>query len=192
MLTLIVQKLTEIPRALMVWMTIIAPIVAVFLTAHVDRPAPQARMFAAAQAGNVSSLESSLTDGGKIDARDDTGFTPLMIAARAGRLQAVSHLLDCGADIDAQSPIFGSPLMLASLYGHTEIVELLLAHHANITQANEFGRTALDFAVMGSSAPPQLIAELMKAQGLNASAEQVERARQAVDIPRHSGAADRK
>jgi hypothetical protein len=189
MSTAVVQKLREIPRALLVWMTLIAPIVAVFMAAHVDQPAPQARMFAAAQAGDVASLDSSRTDGGRIDERDDTGFTPLMIAARAGRLQAVMHLLDCGANIDAQSRVCGSSLMLASLYGHTEIVELLLAHHADVTQTNDVGRTALDFALMSNSATPQLIADLMGAHGLKASAEQVERARRSVDIPRHWGAA---
>ena len=190
MLKQAVHKFGEIPRACMVWMTIIAPVfVLLLLAAQTARPTPQARMFAAAQSGDVKTLASSLKDGGDIDQLDDTCFTPLMIAARAGQLDAVRQLLERGADLDINTPINGTALMQAALYGKTDVVNLLLAHHADVRVANAYQHTALDFALMSGSATPELIKILLKANGLKASAEQVESVRRAADTPRHWDAA---
>jgi ankyrin repeat protein len=190
MLKAVVEKIGEVPRALMVWTAIVAPVVVVILWGETDRPTPAARMLAAAQSGNVSEIETSLKRGAKVDVLDEIGCTPLMIAARAGNLDAVQRLLDRGAEIDARTPVCGTALIQASLFGRTEVVQLLLRRHANIRIANMFGRTALDYAMMSGSASTELVQCLLRAQGIKASAEQVECARRASDIPARWGAAD--
>ena len=190
MLKAVVEKFREVPRALMVWTAIATPILVVTLWGETDRPTPAVRMFAAAQSGDVSQIEASLKAGGKVDAVDDIGCTALMIAARAGNVGAVQRLLDHGADIDAQTPVCGTALIQSALYGRIEIVQLLLRRHANVHIANQYGRTALDYAMMSGSASTELVQCLLRAQGITASAEQVECARRANDIPRHWDAAD--
>ena len=57
----------------------------------------------AARAGDLDKARSLLAAGAAIDARDETGRTPLMLAAHAGNLSLVAALLAAGADVNASA-----------------------------------------------------------------------------------------
>ncbi len=78
------------------------------------------------------------------------GWAPLHYAATNGHLELMQLLLDGHAYIDASSPNGTTPLMMAAKYGTFEAVKLLLDAGADATVKNALGLTALDFAQAGS------------------------------------------
>ena len=58
-------------------------------------------VFAAAQNGDLAALERGLREGGRVDARDGYGRTPLHVAAYARRIDAMRALAAAGADPNA-------------------------------------------------------------------------------------------
>lgn len=68
--------------------------------------------------------------GTRIDTRNKSDETPLMIAALKGRTEFATKLIDRGADVNKTG---WTPLHYAATGGHVEIIELLLQkHHAYI------------------------------------------------------------
>uniref|UniRef100_A0A915KST4 Uncharacterized protein n=1 Tax=Romanomermis culicivorax TaxID=13658 RepID=A0A915KST4_ROMCU len=98
-----------------------------------------------------------------LDARNESGETPLTVSARLGRIQLVDFLIRCGSDVDAkdlvlfflsQNTVFGrnhfqelwSPLLNAAKEGFLEIVQLLVNAEADIEQPDVGGWTPLYWA----------------------------------------------
>jgi hypothetical protein len=67
-----------------------------------------------------------LDKGADIEAKDNSGQTPLLWAIYDGRKEIVKLLLDKGADIKAKDKIGLTPLSLATCGGRKEIAKLLL------------------------------------------------------------------
>ena len=55
-----------------------------------------------------------------------------------------------GADVNKREAYNTTLLMTAAREGRTEIVKLLLKHSARVLLRNDFGKTALDYAVTNS------------------------------------------
>ena len=66
-----------------------------------DERARYTGVFAAAANGDAAAIEAALRAGGRVDARDDAGRTPLHVAAHAGRRDAMRALVAAGADPNA-------------------------------------------------------------------------------------------
>lgn len=99
--------------------------------------------------------------GAKIEARDNRGFTALVIASGNGNMPVVALLLDRGADINARTNDGATALTQAAGHGHEQIVSLLVDRGADINiQAN--GYTALLYA---ESRGHHAIAELLRRSG---------------------------
>jgi tetratricopeptide (TPR) repeat protein len=79
----------------------------------------------AAGNGNVALIKVLLDSGAQVDARDDTGATPLMRAAMEGSKQAAAFLLSHGADVNATTPKGRSAGYFADLTQHAEVADLL-------------------------------------------------------------------
>ncbi|WP_444971146.1 ankyrin repeat domain-containing protein [Streptomyces sp. SAI-25] len=91
----------------------------------------------------------ALRAGARAESSDEEGTTALYLAAVHDRPGAVRLLLAAGADPDRASGPEGSdlPLCGAACGGHTEVVRALLAAGAQPDLREEFGFTALRWAV---------------------------------------------
>lgn len=95
--------------------------------------------------GAVEFILSKSTD--SLDARTDTGVTPLIEAARQGNRDSLQSLLAYGAKIDAPGARAMPAIVAAAAAGNADIVIQLAKAGASIHAANGAGRTALWYAV---------------------------------------------
>lgn len=102
-------------------------------------------IFEFAQSGNVEGLKK-VVNVLNLDARDEKGYSPLMLAAYHGRLEAVKLLISLKADILSRDKNGNSILMAATFNGHVEVVLFLLENGADPEAANFRKQTAMVFA----------------------------------------------
>ncbi|MEW1611877.1 MULTISPECIES: ankyrin repeat domain-containing protein [unclassified Streptomyces] len=97
----------------------------------------------------------ALRAGARVESSDEEGTTALYLAAVQDRPGAVRLLLAAGADPDRASGAGAGdlPLCGAACGGHTEVVEALLSAGARPDLREEFGFTALRWAVGLGHAP---------------------------------------
>lgn len=88
-------------------------------------------------------LRQLLADGARIEARDGTGATALLVATHANAVDAARALIEAGADVNARDEIHDSPYLYAGARGHLEILKMTLAHGADLESTNRYGGTAL-------------------------------------------------
>ncbi|MGH8228598.1 MAG: ankyrin repeat domain-containing protein [Steroidobacteraceae bacterium] len=79
--------------------------------------------------------------------RPEGGLTPLLYAVRAGCLGCMRALLKGGADVNKPTPEGVTPLISAIDNEHYDAAKYLLAHGANPSLWDWYGRTALYVAV---------------------------------------------
>eukprot|EP00043_Microstomoeca_roanoka_P012083 m.116017 g.116017 ORF g.116017 m.116017 type:complete len:682 (+) comp15385_c0_seq3:196-2241(+) len=85
----------------------------------------------------------------KIDLRDDTGSTPLILASLCGNVEAASCLIAYGANVNAQDTLGNTALHMAAWQERErsiDVVELLLKNHADPNIANAQTNTPLHHA----------------------------------------------
>ena len=63
--------------------------------------------------------------GANVNAKANSGYTPLHLAASAGYIDCVNILLECGADIGATDEFGKTPKQTAELSSKSNIVRLL-------------------------------------------------------------------
>ena len=80
-------------------------------------------LVAAAVRGDRATVEALLKAGADPNAKDDRGFTVLLLAASTGRTAVVEALLAGGADVQAKSRVGATALMMAAFAGHAATVE---------------------------------------------------------------------
>lgn len=97
----------------------------------------------AAEKGDAASIAGLLAKGAKIDARDESGRTALLIATHANQIEAAKVLIEAGADVNAKDNINDSPYLYAGARGHVEILRMTLANGADLKSTNRYGGTAL-------------------------------------------------
>src|SRR5207344_1458282 len=85
--------------------------------------------------------------GAAVNARSQSGFTPLLFAARQGDLESAQILLAAGANVNETSPAGMSALVVASASGHEELAQFLLEKGADPKLADGSGVTALHYAI---------------------------------------------
>lgn len=112
----------------------------------------------AALRGQENMVKSLIERGAEVN---KPGWAPLHYAATSGHAGIVRLLLEHHAFVDTESPNGTTPLMMAAQYGSTEALKLLLAEGAVASARNKLGKTALDFAHLGSR--PDAIAILTEA-----------------------------
>lgn len=108
----------------------------------------QPSLFEAVESGDAEQLQVSLAAGNTVDARDETGRTPLMTAVSQGTDQAMARaLIEAGADVNATSQAGWTPLMHAAEGAESaEMVQLLMFAGADPTVRNSDGQSAADLA----------------------------------------------
>lgn len=107
-------------------------------------------VIAAAWNGDVEAVRDLIARNAWLEARDESGATPLLIAthndevARNGSaLEIATLLIEAGADVNAKDNIQDSAYLYAGARGLNEILLLALDHGADLTSTNRFGGTAL-------------------------------------------------
>jgi len=106
---------------------------------------PHAALLAAAKKGDFSAAEKWIGQGAAVDARDESGWTPLIFAAQRGDFAMVKLLVSKGADVNAQTTTtIGSRVLAFSTEGRDlKLMEFLLDHGARINDRGRNGTTAL-------------------------------------------------
>lgn len=108
-------------------------------------------VFEAARRGNVVRLsELAESDLDTLNAKNEFGFTPLVLAAYRNQPDAVSFLIEKGVNVDEVTPE-GTALMGACYTGNITIVKQLLEAGASLEVKNGNGDTPLHFACMSGN-----------------------------------------
>ena len=87
-----------------------------------------------------------------VNAKDNTGETPLHIAARGNRDEIAVALIGAGADANAKENTGETPLHVAASENKAEAADALIAAGANIHAKDNAGATPLHAAVISRSA----------------------------------------
>jgi ankyrin repeat protein len=113
------------------------------MAAMAEGGAAERQLREAAQQGSAAQVRKALEHGADVEARDNTGATPLLIATHHNHVDAAKVLIDAGADVNAKDRIHDSPYLYAGARGYNAILRMTLAHGADLTSTNRYGGTAL-------------------------------------------------
>jgi ankyrin repeat protein len=136
----------------------------------------QTALMWATAGGHWEIVDLLIGAGADVNASSSGKFTPLMFAARTGDLKSAELLLDAGAEVNVATEDGLSPLLIASasldaITGsdyrlvieesqHEILGALLLDRGADVTQSDQYGMTALHYAVEMNK--PSLLRALLK------------------------------
>ena len=118
----------------------------------------------AAQKGELAKVEELLKQNPQlVNARDETGRTPLHWAARGIHLDVIKLLIQNGADVNARDNGNIMALHSVAARGHKEAAELLITHGSDLTAKDVTGNTPLSYAVSGTH---KVIVDLLLNRGV--------------------------
>ncbi|WP_299556210.1 ankyrin repeat domain-containing protein [Seonamhaeicola sp.] len=124
----------------------------------------QNNIFDICRSGNVHDIEKVFNeDPSMINAKNDAGYTPLILACYHGNESIVKFLLDKNCDVNSNSDN-GTPLMAAVVKQNLNITNMLLEKKADPNIADTNGTTALHYATLFKQ---NEIAELLVRAGAN-------------------------
>jgi ankyrin repeat protein len=108
----------------------------------------KADYFDAARKGRIDVINALLKAGAPINARDERGYTALILAAYNDQPAMVDFLLAHGADACLGDSKGNTAQMGVAYQGYDEISQRLLAAKCDVNQANGEGQTALMMAAL--------------------------------------------
>lgn len=114
----------------------------------------------AAAANDTARIETLIKDGARVDARDASGRTALLVATHADAVDAARILIAAGADVNAKDNIEDSPYLYAAAEGRLDILRLTLKAGADLKSVNRYGGTGLIPA--SHHGHPAIVRELLK------------------------------
>ena len=100
-------------------------------------------LFTAASYNSCQVAQLLIQNGADVNAKDDSGDTPLHEAAYNNAIAMVAHLLLSGAQANAADISDWTPLHFAALNNSTDAAELLLIRGAQVNAKNSGGQTPL-------------------------------------------------
>ncbi|HHJ1299740.1 ankyrin repeat domain-containing protein [Pseudomonas sp. P1B16] len=113
------------------------------LAAHAENTTLDNHLHNAASHDDVRTLQQLLTQGARLESRDEQGRTALMVATHGNQVAAAQALIEAGADVNAKDNIDDSPYLYAGARGLNDILRLTLSHGADLRSTNRYGGTAL-------------------------------------------------
>ena len=101
------------------------------------------QLFAAAAAGDISTVASLLAQGANINARDKGKQTPILVAAQNKQYDMIRYLASKGADINAQCNKNFNPFIHGCITNDPELVRLMVSLGTDLTRLTRFGGNGL-------------------------------------------------
>jgi ankyrin repeat protein len=114
----------------------------------------------AAAKNDAALVETLIKTGARIDARDGSGRTALLIATHANAIEAAGALIAAGANVNAKDNIEDSPYLYAAAEGRLEILRQTLKAGADLKSVNRYGGVGLIPAAHHGY--PDVVRELLK------------------------------
>jgi len=105
-----------------------------------------ARLLAAARAGDQTGVGKALADGASVNARNRVGETALVIALKNDQPTLAMTMLNAGTDVNLGAVNGVTPLMAAAHAGQTDIVRLLLGKGADVSAVDRLQKNAMTYA----------------------------------------------
>ena len=99
-------------------------------------------LLAAAEAGDESRVASLLQSQADVNARDECGWSPLIMTAKEGHASLLQLLLAAGA-APCSPDVSHTALRGAALFGHCACIRLLVKAAAAVNQCSAGGKTPL-------------------------------------------------
>lgn len=113
-------------------------------------PAMAQEIHEAAKNGDLAKVKMLLVKYPElINAKDETGRTPLHWACRGVHLEIVEYLIENGADVNARDNNNITPLHSLAFRGQTDCIELLIKNGVDIGTKDASGLDALFYAAYG-------------------------------------------
>ncbi len=103
-------------------------------------------VFQSAERGQLDEVEAYLADGGKVDIRNERGWTLLMCAVRNSWPRIVRRLVEAGADLAARDPRDWTPLHFAVNGNSLDSVKILTAAGADVRYRDRQNRSLAQIA----------------------------------------------
>jgi ankyrin repeat protein len=117
----------------------------------------------AALYGHPALMETFISRGAQLEARDERQYTPLHIAVLEGKLPLVTLLVRYGSDVNARDAKNNTPVHLAVTDSmNTQIISYLFSVGAEVNARNEHGESPLSIAA-APSIPSRYTELLLKA-----------------------------
>ena len=88
-----------------------------------------------------------LDHGAEMNARNESGVTPLYVACECGHTELVEALLERGTDVNVRDNFVEAPLHVAGKTGRRNIMKLLLDHGADPSVLDHGGWTPMRHAM---------------------------------------------
>jgi len=140
----------------------------------------------AAARGDLGKVRELIERGADVNARDNSGGTPLHWAAGIGRLDVARLLIEHGAYVDARDNYGWTPLHVAAYWGYVEVARLLIEHGADVNARDNDGRTPLHAAASSGWSHCVEVVKLLLEQGADVYAKDKE-GRTPMDLARKRG-----
>jgi uncharacterized protein len=100
---------------------------------------PDAALLAAAANGDADAVALALRDGARVEARDRSGRTALLLASSGDHVEAAQVLVAMGADPDALDDQHDTPWLVTGVTGSVPMLEALLPARPDLALVNRYG-----------------------------------------------------
>ena len=106
---------------------------------HQPSSDPDGALLAAAERGDADAVALALRDGARIEARDGSGRTALLLASSGDHVDAAQVLVAMGADPDALDDQHDTPWLVTGVTGSVAMLEALLPARPDLALVNRYG-----------------------------------------------------
>jgi ankyrin repeat protein len=128
-----------------IFLILLALIIVFIVAKNIRHSKSTALHDAAAKKDGTADVEKLISEGAKVNARNEKGETALYASCFLGHVETVKLLIKNGANVNAKNNKGETPLHFAADGGMPEIAQILLDAGADINAKTNEGETAIDY-----------------------------------------------